>query len=442
MARIWLAAVFGWNIIRAVTQTVTPGEAWNYDGYIGPPWVEALKQSDGNNHVLNTLLVRISTARIHLTEFSLRLPSLLCGGLYLWAVYRLARRVFGNGLLFLAMVALLTLNPMVLDAMSEARGYGMALAAWIWALELLLESLESFSAAKLNLCGILLGLSVTASLSFAAPALALILMSALYRGGSLAHLPHLAFLTAFCLLIIPLNHVEMSVVTEGAANLRQTLNYLTLGSTGSSDVAVNVVVRIAVALLMAWAIIALARLRGKRASGAGEAQACPTFLLAGTLGISVILLLAANRFAKAAFPEGGAIYMIPILTLLLGLLTAGRKATEVAFLVIAGLGVVIYASQIEMPYRAGRDFVGGRNLAKALRADAGRRTVRVGVSEDAEGILRYYSWRYRQGNWQPIERVRSEASFDYYVLTPRDAATVKARVLRVMYRDPGLILAK
>src|SRR5947209_4808104 len=99
-ARAGLAAVFGWNIVRAATQTVTPGEAWNYVSYIGPPWVEALKHSDGNNHVLNTLLVRISTARIHLTEFSLRLPSLLCGGFYIWAVYRLARRVFGDGLLF------------------------------------------------------------------------------------------------------------------------------------------------------------------------------------------------------------------------------------------------------------------------------------------------------------------------------------------------------
>src|SRR2546427_2961314 len=77
LARAGMAALCAWSVIRAATQSVTPGEAWNYDGYIGPGWRDAFARFDTNNHVLNTLLVRISTARIHLTEFSLRLPSLL-----------------------------------------------------------------------------------------------------------------------------------------------------------------------------------------------------------------------------------------------------------------------------------------------------------------------------------------------------------------------------
>src|ERR1051326_9175038 len=97
IARIGLIAVFAWSVFRAVTQSVSVGEAWNYDRYIGPHWRESLAQYESNNHFLNTLLVRISTARIHLTEFSLRMPSLLFGALYLWAAYRLARRWFGEG---------------------------------------------------------------------------------------------------------------------------------------------------------------------------------------------------------------------------------------------------------------------------------------------------------------------------------------------------------
>ena len=153
---------------------MTAGEALNYTGFIGPPWTEALGHFDANNHVLNTLLVRISTSRFHLTELSLRLPSLLAGVFYLWAVFRMARRRFGDGMMFLFVTALLTLNPVIVDAMSEARGYGMALACWMWALELILESVESFSAQKLNLAGLCLGLSVAASLAFAAPAAALL----------------------------------------------------------------------------------------------------------------------------------------------------------------------------------------------------------------------------------------------------------------------------
>src|SRR5947209_15132034 len=109
-ARGLVAAIAVVNVIRATTLPVTLGEAWNYDRFIGPPWREALAHFDLNNHVLNTILVRISTARMHLTELSLRLPSLLCGLLYLWAVYRLALRRFGSGPLFVTAVALLTLN--------------------------------------------------------------------------------------------------------------------------------------------------------------------------------------------------------------------------------------------------------------------------------------------------------------------------------------------
>src|SRR5215471_5980309 len=239
VAKVGLAGVFVWNVVRAATQTVTPAEAWNYDRYIGPPWTESLKQYDSNNHFLNTLLVRISTARIHLTEFSLRLPSLIFGGLYLLAVYRLARRCFGGGGVFLAVVALLTLNPMILDAMSEARGYGMALAAWMWALELVLEALEEDSDRKFNLAGVLLGLSVAASLAFAAPAVALIAAAAVHCKKLPAHLAQLAGVTSFILLAVPLNHAEMSVVTQGAANLRQTLNILTDGSFGTTGTAVH-----------------------------------------------------------------------------------------------------------------------------------------------------------------------------------------------------------
>ena len=99
-ARWFLAALFAVNLYRAMTQSVTPGEAWNYHRFIGPPWTESFAHFDVNNHVLNTLLVRISTTRFHLTELSLRLPSLLAGVLYLWVVFRLARRWFGTGRCF------------------------------------------------------------------------------------------------------------------------------------------------------------------------------------------------------------------------------------------------------------------------------------------------------------------------------------------------------
>ena len=168
---------------------------------------------------------------------------------YLWVVFRMARRWFGGGLPFLAVIGLLTLNPMVVDALSEARGYGMALACWMWALELMLESVESFSLTKLNLSAMCLGLSVAASLAFAAPAVALLVVFLAWSWSkSRAHavtLTLIFFLTMFVLLVIPLNHAEWKTLGVGATSLRQTINELTALSLGTSLKVIGAVARVA-----------------------------------------------------------------------------------------------------------------------------------------------------------------------------------------------------
>jgi hypothetical protein len=92
-------------------------------------------------------------------------------------------------------------------------------------------------------------------------------------------------------------------------------------------------------------------------------------------------------------------------------------------------------------YAAARPFSGARTLAKTLRVKAGGGSPRIGVSLAAEPIMNYYRIRYRQLNWQPIERQPLTGVYDYYVLTPADAALIEQRHLHVMYRDASLTLA-
>src|SRR5260370_35386771 len=87
-ARCFLAALVAVSLYRALTQSVTPGAAWNYNRYIAPPWAEAFSRFDVNTHVLNTLLARISTPRCHVTELVLRRPSLLAAVSSLRELYR------------------------------------------------------------------------------------------------------------------------------------------------------------------------------------------------------------------------------------------------------------------------------------------------------------------------------------------------------------------
>ena len=444
IARGLFAALFAVNVYRAITQSVTAGEALNYTGFIGPPWTEALGHFDANNHVLNTLLVRISTSRFHLTELSLRLPSLLAGVFYLWAVFRMARRRFGDGMMFLFVTALLTLNPVIVDAMSEARGYGMALACWMWALELILESVESFSAQKLNLAGLCLGLSVAASLAFAAPAAALLAVYLFWsRTGGNGRtggrpLALIAGLVAFLLLVIPLNRAEWKTLAVGATSLRQTINVVTALSLGTSLEVIGAISRIAVALVALGGVAAAIR-HWRRRDAALVAVAGPT------LALTVLLLLAANRWRHTPFPQEGAIYLIPllVLTVAAGILKLNSKAAQIGFLSVSGVILACHVAAFPWGmYASGRQFAGGRSLAKVLRMNAGTESVRIGASPAAEPILTYYRARYRQGNWQPVERKPLNGAYDYYVLTPADSALIEQRHLQVLYRDSGLTLAQ
>src|ERR1017187_7074748 len=151
---------------------------------------------------------------------------------------------------------------------SAWRAAGMALASWRWALELILESVQSFSLQKLNLAAICLGLSVAATLPFAAPAVALLAVFLLWSkttggaGASARQFVNLAlifFLTAFVLLAIPLNHAEWKTLGVGATRLRQTINEITALSLGTSLKVIAAIARVALALVAIAGVFASVR---------------------------------------------------------------------------------------------------------------------------------------------------------------------------------------
>ncbi len=165
--------------------------------------------------------------------------------------------------------------------------------------------------------------------------------------------------------------------------------------------------------------------------------------LAGpTLALTLLLLLAAHRWRHTPFPQEGAIYLIPllVLTVAAGILKLNSRPAQIGFIFGSALVLALPPCRISMGHVcSGREFAGGRSLAKTLRTNAGTGSVRIGVSVAAEPILDYYRARYRQGNWQPQPAQRS---YDYYVLTPGDSGLIQQRHLEVLYRDSGLTLAR
>jgi hypothetical protein len=149
-----MVAVFAGEAWLAAVRPITPAEALAYDRFVRPPMRETLHQPSRNPDVLYTLLEKRSVRLFRVSEFSIRLPALLAGGWYLWAIRRLCRRW--------VLVVALAAAPLAWQCFSTANGLGLALALAAWALEA--------APRKLNRAGVCLGLAVAAHLPFAAGA--------------------------------------------------------------------------------------------------------------------------------------------------------------------------------------------------------------------------------------------------------------------------------
>src|SRR5262249_34983118 len=127
------------SIYRAATQSITHDEALTYEWYVRHPWARMFESYDPNHHVLHTILCKLAVGSFGLSELTLRLPS-LCGGiLYVTMAVRLANLGVGGTPAFLPTVAALVLHPYVLDFLSAARGYGLAVGCLLAAIDRLVR---------------------------------------------------------------------------------------------------------------------------------------------------------------------------------------------------------------------------------------------------------------------------------------------------------------
>lgn len=110
-----------WHLGRAVRYD----EAWTYIDFASRPLVFGLSHYTApNNHLLNTLLVHISTCLLGDTTFALRFPALVAGCLVILASWFVARSFYGQlaGILSAGCVAAL---PTFIEFSVNARGYSL-----------------------------------------------------------------------------------------------------------------------------------------------------------------------------------------------------------------------------------------------------------------------------------------------------------------------------
>src|SRR6266478_960379 len=194
-----LAFAFGLASYRAQTQTIAHDEALEYEWFLDGGVGHVLTYNPAN-HVLFTLLAKPIVWFLGNRELILRSPSLFGSAIYLLAAYLLSRRLFGQGLLFFFAVAMLSLNPQILDFMPAARGYILGLAGLAAAMYFMARLAErgEFDPADPEwkwgcfLASISLALSVAASFTNVVPATCLALTFSGVAMGNLRSLVRIA----------------------------------------------------------------------------------------------------------------------------------------------------------------------------------------------------------------------------------------------------------
>jgi hypothetical protein len=188
-------AGLSWCVWRAAVAPISSPEAALYNHLVRVPALDAVVQQDGWSGIVYAVAARRAVNLLKLSEFTLRLPSILAAMLYLWLVYRLSQK----HLLALA----LAIYPIATGVFVSAGGGGLASALCLGAL----------STANWSLAGWELGLALaTAPAWWWMPA-----GVAVFRLGSSREclrwaqqvaIPAMA--APFIILLIPLVHAGVS----------------------------------------------------------------------------------------------------------------------------------------------------------------------------------------------------------------------------------------
>jgi hypothetical protein len=117
-----------YTTLRAYLMSITWDEAATYIEYVrnGKIILNTYDFMSANNHILNTFLMVVFTKAFGVSEFVMRIPSLMAHVLFLFYSLLLLKNL-GNKWLVIAAFIIVNANPYLLDFFSVARGYGLSI---------------------------------------------------------------------------------------------------------------------------------------------------------------------------------------------------------------------------------------------------------------------------------------------------------------------------
>jgi len=158
-------------VARACLQSITLDEADSFLQYSRNPqpshWWPV-----SDNHVLNSVLMRLTTTIFGVSNLTVRLPAILGAIIYIGSALYLSLLVVNRSLLQLLLFTCLVYNPMILDYLVAARGYSLAIGFFLAAVAVIAGAMRNtgHEVKLLRECAwvsILLALSCSANFSYA-----------------------------------------------------------------------------------------------------------------------------------------------------------------------------------------------------------------------------------------------------------------------------------
>lgn len=493
-----LAFVFGIAVYRAKTQTIAHDEALEYEWFLDGGAVHVLSYNPAN-HMLFTLLAKPIVWFLGNREIILRSPSLLGTAIYLLTTYLLCRCLFGQGVLFFLSVALLTLNPQILDFMPAARGYILGLAFLTAAMYFMARLMErgelhladTESKWSCSLASISLALSVPANLTNIVPDACLALAFSSAAIGGLRNLLNIAdarlrqfaqyfllpgALVGFCILwpyMIQFRLGTANVYKAKVAGVlhdvfnssllykwtEDTLNDLAAvpsvpGSWQARVSDLGAYVLFPALFLFVLIGFFLVRRAQRAAPAQQNAQAV---LFSGAAIASIFLIVFLHVTIHVDYPiTRYCLFLIPLFTV--GALLAAREIhLRFPSPLLSALGLLLVAivladyslSLQTKSFRYNAYDVISRDLYEAIANDAcsrGLTNVRVGGTWWYEPEINYYRRRYKAA-WMLEYEVKDRsyfwqtpnslapADYDYFVFLPASDPGLAGPRVRTIYRD-------
>jgi hypothetical protein len=129
-----------WIVHRSLVQSITLDEADTFRYWVAPHspthW-----EPHPNNHVLNSMLIRLFVSLFGLSHLTVRTPALLGGVLYIFAMYSFCTLLSQERVLTWPLFVCFVYNPFVMDYLVAARGYGLAIGFFSLAMYLFAQTL-------------------------------------------------------------------------------------------------------------------------------------------------------------------------------------------------------------------------------------------------------------------------------------------------------------